>query len=405
VKSAEQFRHRFFDAELAELAELASSLDAEMRSNGLAAGVAQPQTTTEPSGGPFIRHSLPGTRTQYTAQPAFSAGTQVTQPLVSANGYVRKFRLQFAATGGSATNSAAVATDGLSTLISNLYLKDGYGTPLFNGTGYEMLFLVPKYGGGYGLWNYNDFRNMPSYSAVATGTGNFTFAASIPMEFQKGVGTLSMANASVLPTLQMTLAAPATVYGTVPNVTVPSLSLTLDADFYWQPIDEQIEPPELGTTQQWISQVCTPTIGSGSSMKVQFPRLGGYISTFILELRDSTNARVDQWPARPRLYIDGTPVIDKLLNEIYDDMANLYQFNTSFGRDTGIIAFSFKDDLSQTSLGLLDTAETYLSTSTATLIELGDGPWGTGGTPPYTLTVLAGTVVPAGPFNQGISQA
>lgn len=398
--------HRFHDPELGRLAELASRLGATMQMQGLAAGVAQPQTTVEAPGGPFIRHSLAGNRTQYTQQPAFVAGTQVTQPLVSANGYLRKFRLQFQGSGGSGTNSSAVSTDGVTTLISNLYLKDGYGTPLFNGTGYEMLFLVPKYGGGYGLWNYSDIRSMPSYSAVATGTGNFTFGSAISLEFNKAIGTLSMANASVLPTLQMTLAGPATFYGTVPNVTVPTLTLTVDADFYWQPIDESIVPPELGTTQQWISQVCTPTIGPGSSMKVQFPRLGGYISTFILELRDTgaSNARVDYWPARPRLYVDGTPVKDQLLNELYDDIANLYQFNGSFARDVGILAYSFKDDYSMVQLGLLDSSETYLSTSTATLIELGDGPWSSGGTGPYQLTVIAGTVVPAGPFTQGFTQ-
>lgn len=399
---------RYHDPQLAEMARIAAASGAtmQMSSAGLAAGVAQPQTTVEPSGGPFIRHSLAGNRTQYTLQPAFTAGTQVTQPLVSANGYLRKFRMQWQASGGSASNSAAVATDGLTTLISNLYLKDGYGTPLMNGTGYEMLFLVPKYGGGYGIWNYSDLRNMPSYSAVATGSGNFTFASALSLEFTKGIGTLSMANASVLPTLQMTLAGPATVYSTAPNTTTPTLSLTMDADFYWQPIDESIVPPELGTTQQWISQVCTPTIGPGSNMKVQFPRLGGYISCFILELRDTgaANARVDYWPARMRLYVDGTPIKDQLLNELYDDIADTFQFNTSFGRDTGIIAYTFKDDMSQVQAGLLDTSETYLSTSTATLIELGDGPWSSSGTGPYQLTVIAGTVVPAGPFSPGLSQ-
>lgn len=374
-----------------------------MTNQGLAAGVAQPQTTVEPAGGPFTRHSLDGNRTQYTLTPNFAAGTQVTQPLVSANGYVRKFRLQFQASGGSATAAAAV-TDGIWTLVSNLYVKDGYGTPLFNGTGFEMLYLVPKYGGGYGLWNYSDIRNMPSYSGVAALTGNFTFASSIPLEFAKAVGTLSMANASVLPTIQMTLAAPATVYAAPLPTTIPTLALTMDADFYWQPIDSSVVPPELGTTQQWISQVCNPQIGSGSSMKVQFPRLGGYISAFILELRDSTNARVDAWPARPRLYVDGTPIRDQLLNELYDDIANQFQFNTTYGRDTGILVYTFKDMFAQVQMGLYDGAEQYLSTSTATLIELGDGPWGTTGTPPYTLTVLAGTVVPAGTFVQGFNQ-
>ena len=54
----------------------------------------QPQTTVEPTGGPFVRHSEPGKGRIYdlTAQ-AF--GALINQPLTALPGYASKFRLYF----------------------------------------------------------------------------------------------------------------------------------------------------------------------------------------------------------------------------------------------------------------------------------------------------------------------
>jgi hypothetical protein len=51
------------------------------------AGRPQPQTTVEPPGGPFVRHSQPGRRTQYLVSATPFAGL-VTQPLVAVPGYI-----------------------------------------------------------------------------------------------------------------------------------------------------------------------------------------------------------------------------------------------------------------------------------------------------------------------------
>lgn len=63
------------------------------------AGRPQPQTTVEPPGGPFIRHSQPGRRGQYTLT-AQAFGANITTPLTAVPGYIRKFRIRIAATGG-----------------------------------------------------------------------------------------------------------------------------------------------------------------------------------------------------------------------------------------------------------------------------------------------------------------
>jgi hypothetical protein len=389
---------------------------AATQTQGIAAGVAQPQTTVEPyqPGNPFVRHSQTGRRTMYvTSGLAFGTG-QLSSPLVQAPGYARSFRLQFASISTGATTSAVFQADGPFNLATSVLLKDAYGTQLYNGTGYEMLFLVPKYGGAFGLWTYADPRSLPSFSNIAASTAAWTFDTALPLEFAMGCGVISMANASLLPNLQINLNAAATVMGgTLTNV--PTLTVTNDLDFWWLPEGVDIAPPELGTTCQWNAQVCNPNIGSASTQKVQLPRLGGYIETFILELRDSANVRQDAWPARPRFYIDGVLVMDSLLNTIYDDMAIQFQYPLggflyggstagvyTTSRDTGIIVINRKMSLAQTMFGLLDSGELFLSTNPGTQIEIGDGPWGTVGTPPYLLTVTPGQVVPVGTIIQGL---
>src|SRR5258708_2747893 len=74
------------------------------------AGRPQPQTTIEPPGGPFVRHSQPGRRSQYVLTGVAFSGL-VTQPLVAVPGYVSKFRLRIAATGGSGTSTVAATAD------------------------------------------------------------------------------------------------------------------------------------------------------------------------------------------------------------------------------------------------------------------------------------------------------
>lgn len=63
------------------------------------AGRPQPQTTVEPPGGPFIRHSQPGRRQQYT-QSGVVFGANITAPLTAVPGYIRKFRIRIQASGG-----------------------------------------------------------------------------------------------------------------------------------------------------------------------------------------------------------------------------------------------------------------------------------------------------------------
>jgi hypothetical protein len=366
------------------------------------AGRPQPQTTVEPPGGPFVRHSQPGRRSQYQVTGSAFAGL-VTQPLVAIPGYVSRLRATIAGTGGSGTATVAAQADAPFSAVALVTLRDAFGTPLIVGPGYEMLFLVPKYSSQYGLLLASDIKNMPSYTAPVTGanaSGNFTFSTALPMEFAKAYGVISMANASLLPTLQWQFASAAAVYSTAPT-TPPALNVQVDADFYWLPEGTDVEPPGLGTTCQWVMQNCNPTIPSATAMIVSLPRLGGFLHTLIFVLRDSTGARIDAWGTRLRIYVDGVPLIDTTFAELQDDIYTQYGGIT---RDTGVIAISRRTSLSQINLGLLDTGEAFLSTNPGTLIQVECSPWGTIANAPAQLEAIVGQVVPAGSLMQGLPE-
>ena len=169
-----------------------------------------------------------------------------------------------------------------------------------------------------------------------------------------------------------------------------------------------VEPPGLGTTRQWQVVQANPPVTASASARIQFPRLGGYLDTVVAIARDSTGARTDgYWPSRLQWYVDGVPLIDTTMPELYDDMAIQYGFGSGLAntvRPTGTIAFCRKTSLNQNSLGLLDSGETFLSTNPATLLELNFAPAGAGSNSPATISCLVGQIVPTGALIQGLPE-
>jgi hypothetical protein len=374
------------------------------------AGRPQPQTTVEASG-PFIRNSQPGRAPIYSvANQAFS-GT-LTQPLVARPGYFRNFRVTHTLTTGGTLTSGTLQADAPFNLNALIQLKDAFGTPLLVGDGYSISNLVNLYGGSFGLLNGNNAsQNLPSYTAISTTTGAGTFSYSLPLEFSKAYGVLSAANASLLPTLQFNYNPLTSILGSSVTGTAPTITTQVDTDFYWLPEGTQgVEPPGLGTTRQWQVVQANPIVSSGQSARIQFPRLGGYLDTVVAIARDSTGARVDSaWPSRLQWYVDGVPLIDTTMPELYDDMAIQYGFGVGANvttRPTGTIAFCRKTSLNQNSLGLLDSGEVFLSTNPATLLELNFSPAGTISTGNNTATIscLVGQIVPTGALIQGLPE-
>jgi len=380
---------------------------------GTQAGNPQPQTTVglEAPGGPFIRYSEAGRQPQYT-KTALTFGAQINTPLVAKPGYYSRFRMRFAATGGvNGTHTVAVKADAPFSTVGLLQFKDAFGNVIFAGTGYAILYLVPLFCGSFGTLKNADLKNLPSYSAPsvgATGTGNFTFATCLPLEFARGVGVIAGANASLPPNLTIQFNPSSAVYSTAPG-TLPKVKLTVDSDFYWLPEGVTVEPAMLGTTRQWITTPMNPPVGSGYSGRIQGPRLGGWIDTIIMIMRNSAGARIDGWPgyatgtltnstATFQVLVDGTVVITTKIGEILDDMAITWPTIT---RPVGVLAISRRTAMNQTVLGLLTSGENWLSTSPGTLLELAGFPWGTFATAPAQLTLCLGQIVPAGALIQG----
>jgi len=371
----------------------------------------QPQTTVEPTGGPFIRHSEPGKARIYdlTSQ-AF--GALINQPLTAIPGYAKNFRLRFVASGGvnSSTNNVAAQPDAPESCVSLITLWDALGTPIVSGPGYEVLRLIPMFSGGFGLQGSADTHSLPSFSAMTTGTqststGAFTFNTVIPLEFAKGYGVLGMADGDVLPKLQIQLAGSASVYTTAPGPTVPVVEVRLNSDYYWLPQGQDIAPPGLGTTRQWFLQQGNPQPAASTTATVTIPRQGGWLDTLIFICRDVNNVRQDAWPSIFRFNLDGIGEISTNIDEVYDDMAIAFGVGLASpfpARPTGVIALSRKTSLGQQVLGLLDTYEVALSTSPGTSMSIEGAPWGSGGTGPYTINALLGQVIPSGTLIQGL---
>ncbi len=399
---------------------------------GTVAGRPQPQTTAEPPGGPFVRHAPDGRRAMYVNAGA-AQSTQnpqfVANPMVSSPGWNKGYRITTTTANGVSTVAGTASGDAPWNYYQLIQMKDAFGTQLLTGPGYDIAFLVQLYGGQFGIEDTRSPQNLPSFTGLTTGTatwGNGTFATYLPFEFAKAYGVVSGANAALLPVLQINTVGMATVITGATVTTYPQSTTTVDSDFYWLP-NVPADPPGIGTTQQWIFQPCSNTIASSGSQLVQLPRLGGYITGIIFDLRDANNARVQDsatvgWPSRPKILVDGVPLIDSLFTTMTDDLAistgvGAWQSNTATGatggqtgtqsiaRPLGTWYLNRKTALAQRDFGLLDTGEIFLSTNPGTQIEVAGYPWGTVSAAPMTLNAIAGQVVPTGALVRGLPEA
>jgi hypothetical protein len=389
---------------------------------GTVAGRPQPQTTAEPAGGPFIRHAPDGRRAQYVATTGPSSF--VSNPTVSCPGYVKGYKLQTALTLVAGATTAVPVADFPDTVYSLVQMKDAFGTQLITGPGYNVLREVNLYSGQFGLDLMRDPQNSPVqtvYKTHTTSTSTMTFSRYLSFEFAKAYGCISGANAALLPVLQLTTAA-SSALGTFTTLGTTGASITVDSDFYWLP-SAPTDPPGLGTTCQWILQPSNPTIASSANQLTQLPRLGGYLTMLILELRGSTGLRQadSAWPTRPKIIVDGVPLIDTLFTTWEEDIAistgigagavyvNNASTTTQSGtipvpRPAGTIGINRKTSLSQRDLGLLDTGEIFLNTNPGTQLEIAGYPWGTQSSGPSTLNAIVGQVVPSGTLIQGLPE-
>jgi hypothetical protein len=356
-------------------------------------------------------------------QPA-TPGLFFGPPMVSSPGWNKGYRIKWTSTTAAGTGGVILATgngaDAPHSIVQLLQLKDAWGTNLLAGPGYEMTYLVQLLSGQFGTDAARDPKALPAWTGITAASGAFVFTTYLPFEFTKGYGCISGANAALLPVLQ-TLTAPISALFSTPPSVAPTQTVQNDADFYWLP-NVPVDPPGIGTTCQFIFQPCNPVIGNSASLRVQLPRLGGYLTVLGLDLRDSTNARIGSsagvgWPSRPQVYVDGVPLLDTDIVTWFEDMAIWSDLGAGATSGTqtaaatgglslpaGVLMIDRKISLAQRDFGLLDTGEVFLSTNPGTQVEVNGTPWGTVSNAPAILNAVIGQVVPSGPLVQGLPQ-
>lgn len=352
-----------------------------------------PQTTAQPTtpagAAPFSRLSRQG----QILGPAITnsnPGDLLTPVLKPVGGYLRHLRYTTAGVGVSSTGPSVLAQDAPYNYIQNLFLRDPFGQPIIQADGFS-LNLIQFYGGQQGMLGFgNDIGAKASFvpPPLATGAQNFSFMIDLPLEMDSsGYCSLASMNAASQPQMQIQLNAQGAVY-TTPPTTPGHINSTWNEAFWMAPVDNpQIAPPDVGSSAQWSVTRAQSSITSNAFQRIVLPRVGTFIHTLILILRDSgtspTNQRVEAFPATDlSLWVDGVPIQFEQLSERRDlmfEQFGAYSYNPvtpSAGKaPAGVVTYSFRNSV-QTAVSTADTYDLLLPTTPATLLEAA-GTWGT----------------------------
>ena len=412
--------------------------------NAVTVQTPQPQTSLQAPGGPFRRYTFASNAPMYTvAGQAF--GATITQPLVATSAYARGFRVNIAAVGATGATTAAyvgiyngtgpstAVSDAPYNVVAQVLLQDAEGNNIISLPGWEALYLLPLINGSLAAQDQAQLSALPSFVGMTTtagvytapGVGNFSFESYLPLEYLAGgIGVLGMNAASQLPQITWTLAQSSAVYATAPS-TLPTITLQVDVTDYLIPNSVNIAPPQLGSSRQYKVLQGVPSVTSATNTPIYFPAYGGgYVDQLIFEARASGVRTDAAWPARLKLYIDGQLVDQPTLVRKYDDFAIAFGLSSGGGqayaggtagysgptgaatpagsslRPTGVLVWNFRNALSQLNLGLLDSAEAYVSTTSQSVIQLGDIFQGTA-----QVNLIVGQVIPNATPAYGVTGA
>lgn len=356
----------------------------------------QPQTSATPAAqqAPFVRLSRKGTLQLFDVTGVVMGNPPNLPTIKPVGGYHRRIRMEVIASAGSGTGVAYGTTDGPYNVINNLIVRDPFNQPLINLGGYA-LYLVGMYGGQIGEGGAgNDISKAPSATiTLVTTTGNFTIPFYIPFELDSaGFCAIPGLSAAAQPQVAITTQSTTGVYQTGPGTTAPVLEFRAYSDFWAAPVDApDLAPPGVGSSAQWSEGIAASTWATSTNARIQLPRVGTFIHTLIMALRDANNLRQDGWPATDlTFWIDSVPIETEDANSRYDKM---FQFS-NVTRPTGVIAYTFRDSTSMI-VNSSDTHDLDLYTTPATLLEVG-GTSGTAGTGPYKVDCVTGELYPVG---------
>jgi hypothetical protein len=352
-----------------------------------------PQTTNTPDvkNAPFTRLSkMSSRRIQTITGTAF--GNPINPLMGSVGGHIQRYRIELKSTGGVSGGTSAVASaDGPYNIIQNLLFQDPFGTQIFNVDGWSLRMLM-AYGCQFGQWGVSAPDALASYVAAAI-TGNFTVPFYLPFQLDSSAYcALASMNAASLPTLSINFNPLATVFSTVPGGTAPTLTTTIAADYWAAPImNANLAPPGVGSYAPWSLTVGAQSIPSASQQLTTLQKVGSYIHTLILTMRDSTGVRVDDWPLTDlQLVVDNVPILNESFNARIDKMITAFNFT----RPTGVIVYPFRQSV-QDLVSNADTHDVDLYTTPATSLEVG-GTFQAVGNAPATIQAVTGELYPSG---------
>jgi hypothetical protein len=375
----------------------ATSTAAQIGNPALGTVSRKPQTTATQADTsvPFVRISRRAKITGYsTSGVAF--GAQVNQPLKAAGGYLRGFRIKVTSQSFTSTAATVAAADAPWNLFSSIFLRDPLGQPIYQTDGYG-LYLINLYSGQCGNGGTQNPANLPSFSALQTtsgaGSGGFAWTMFLPLEFDSAAYCcLASMNASSQPTLTINVNTSGNVYTTAPT-TLGTFTITVTEEFWATPISApNLAPPQVGSSAQWSAATAAQSIGSGAFVRVTWPRVGTWIHTLIMVLRDSTGARIAAFPTGDlTLYVDGVPLLSS--EQLTDHQDDIYRWFV-VTPPTGVLVASWRNSV-QESVDSSDTHDVLLPTTPATLLEVA-GTWGTVSNAPAQLTCLTGELYPVG---------
>lgn len=358
----------------------------------------QPQTTASPGAVgavPFTRLSRQGQilGPSIAGQAYGSLWTPILKPV---GGYMRYLDLTFTGTAwGTAGTLPTGVADAPYNLIQNLFLRDPFGQPLVQADGFS-LYLINLYSGQSGMAGFGNQPNTnPSYTALST-TGVFAFSIDIPLELDSsGYCSLPSMNAASQAQLQVQFNPIATIFtgstgGAAPTGTAGTVTIACDEPYYMAPIDQpSVSVPDVGSSAQWSVARAATGVATSQFQRIVLPRVGTFIHTLILCLRDANGNRIDAWPtADLALWVDGVPVLYESFLERQD---RIYQ---QFGvpRPTGVIVYSFRSSV-QSLVSSADTYDLLLPTTPATLLEV-SGTFGTIAAAPAQIQAITGELYP-----------
>lgn len=354
------------------------------------------QTTAPPQAVSFVRESRKCNLLAFAAA-GNAFGGLITKTVKPTPGYLRGLWLVATGTGGvNGTKTVTAGTDAPYNLYQSIQLRDAFGTVVYNADGFGA-YLIHLYSGQVGANGLQNPASDAFYSAIntgATGTGNFTFSLYIPLEFDPDTAYCALPSMNTAAQMQLTiqLGTSAAFYTDTTGTpgTAPSIEVDCYEEYWAVPLsDPALAPPDDGSSHQWTSSQASATIASGSNARIQLPDVGSYISTLIVCMRNSLNARSDQpYNSDLELWVDSVPIRQEHPNLLFGRMYR--QFGIT--RPTGVAVYTWRDSVGHNVN--IDDMELLLPTTPGTLLELFSGAWGTITSGPDTVQTYTGKLYP-----------